>query len=452
MSFGRTSTCFLVGICFALRQIGAQADDNELSAKDDVVQRFERMANWVFARELVKKTKPYKKSEDGFRFSRYSELHIEFQLGATRLENEKDGAALFPIKATSLSRKYDSRRQERPELKERGDLQRVKLTVRGLLSEGDTPKAKITDFDPKREFKISHVTNYDAEQLIRDEIHRAIRWYLPEVLIEGRQKYLQKKLEIKNATDESIWVSLHRRTRVRGEKGYQWKWLPNEPGKGAAYDRILVRPKTTHALKVKVAEIGEINLPTTPLGGGGKIDLPDVERPVVANRVRVWAESESGQRWEECYDRNLWLVTKNPRIENDRAYYAEEMETYTHTIKPKTGTRYLTERVVLFRNETDDELTVDLQFRSNLNGVSKWRSRKAFRIQPGKTVLPLYEDMRMRAAAIKFSAEGENVLFERHKSEPLWLVEEFEGKRVYRGEEIGRYTHVFKLADERPGR
>ena len=41
------------------------------------------------------------------------------------------------------------------------------------------------------------------------------------------------------------------------------------------------------------------------------------------------------------------------------------------------------------------------------------------------------------ASAVQFWAEGEKRLFTGHRENRLWLVDEFEGRRVYRAEQIG---------------
>ena len=35
--------------------------------------------------------------------------------------------------------------------------------------------------------------------------------------------------------------------------------------------------------------------------------------PMTASRVRLWAESETGERWLDYRDQDLWLVERNPR-------------------------------------------------------------------------------------------------------------------------------------------
>ena len=409
--------------------------------KAELASRFEALAASVSQAEVVKSPEPIDEAGSGYRFSKATELHIEFQVGATRLLNQVDASALFPVKVTGYQRVFDSRKHAQPVTERGSDLQRIMVTVEGLLADEGTPKAKI------RPFELKHGTDYDAVQLARDAIIDRVRWYLPDVEIEGRQKFLQKTLSIQNATDEPIWVFAHVRRRIRDEKTYEWNWLPGDPGSAKPY-RMRVDPKTTQQFEIELLKGRQIDLPSVGGIGGGDINLPDVNQPLIGNRVRVWAESESGQRWEEYRSKDLWLVEPNPKLDGQRVYHDLKRQTFTYRIDPKTGSRSFNERLLVLKNDTPETLRVDLQYRARENGLLRWRKVKTLQIPPGVVAGPLTgQQMRVRASQIRFVARGEDLYFNRYGNESLHLVEKGEAGRVYLAEKIGEYVHVLQTKD-----
>jgi len=58
--------------------------------------------------------------------------------------------------------------------------------------------------------------------------------------------------------------------------------------------------------------------------------LTDARWRINACRVRIWAQSETGVRWNRYRDRDLWLVAELDES-GEHSYLAAEMDTYTHT-------------------------------------------------------------------------------------------------------------------------
>jgi hypothetical protein len=411
------------------------ADDDRLL---DRARRFEAMAEQVSQARMERVSDPIHESGDGYVFSRSAELHVEFQIGATRLGDQADAEALFPVKVTGFTREYDSRTQARPVTRRGGDLQRVKLTIAGLLSDEASPRAQI------RPFQLDHATDYDAVQLVRDEIIANIQWYLPEVEIEGRQKFTEKTLVVDNQTDEPIWVFAQRHTRRRSDAGYQWQWLPGEPGTAESY-RVLIAPRKTQPLLMRCEPRGVAG--GSEPGESAVISPEDRDRPLIANRIRIWGESESGDRWETHRATDLWLVPANPRFNNERVYHDEHVQAYTWRIEPIVGPRQYSERLIAFKNNTTDKLTINGHYLSQENGETAWRALPNLQIEPGATAGPLSaQGMRVRASRVRFVARGDNLLFNKFARDSLHLVDESPAGRVYSAEKIGQFVYVFEAA------
>jgi hypothetical protein len=64
---------------------------------------------------------------------------------------------------------------------------------------------------------------------------------------------------------------------------------------------------------------------------GATVLVKDEDWPIVASRVRVWAESDQST-WHEFKGKDLWLVPKDKKT-GRLGYYAKEVKTVTFTIK-----------------------------------------------------------------------------------------------------------------------
>jgi hypothetical protein len=341
---------------------------------------------------------------------------MRFLVCVAGLANEnKDGVLLFPLQASGFSSTVDSAEPGLPKRESGSDFQKVKITLAGILQ--DRPKAKI-DVPELR-----HGSKFDAVQLARDEIIQRIRWYFPEAEIEGKQRFNVKRFAIKNDTKEPVTVWLHYRHKDRNEKGYEWVWKPGEPHAGEPLQLIIMPGETE-----------------TVIDGD--------EQPIETSRVQIWAESESGDRWDEHRDDSLWLTEENPQLDGDRAYYAEKLATYQHVIRPHTGKRRFTERVVELQNATDEPLAVTLRYHTQTGGQFLWRTAE-YDLNPGQRIAPRdLAGMRVRASRMHVTGLTGNRRYEKYSEEPLWLVDEVDGRRAYQAEAIGQFQFVFTPTGE----
>lgn len=411
-----SSSCSLLLAMVCLAPAFATAQDLTPEQKD----RAERLEKFALAIEQVKVDREQSTGDQQSgdrRYSRASELHLSFHTAVTGLENDnKDAAVIFPMHASGFTRIIDSRSDG--QLDSGSDLKKVKVSIADFFGAEGKPKATIDVPEPR------HGSTFPAQQIARDEIQRLLEEFLPEVEIDGMQRFFEKELAVRNNTEEPITVWLVYRTRRHNEQqGWHWTWQPSEPGEGEPLTYTVDAGST---LLLKAA------------GDDSKSDN------VRAARVRLWAESESGSRWLEYRDEDLWLVDKNPKFDGLRRYHAEKIERYVHTIQPQPGPKVFSERVVRFRNASPEPVSLSLRYYTRRGGSLGWRSMQ-LQIPPGQTVSPRGDDgMRIRASRLRFSAASENRRWLKYAERTLWLVEESAGRRVYQAEEIGTYLYVLE--------
>jgi hypothetical protein len=112
-------------------------------------------------------------------------------------------------------------------------------------------------------------------------------------------KQTRRYLRVKNDTGEKLTLFVQYRTVTRSGA---WKWFPADPGSEGAV-----------SFELKVGE--EANL----VHDGWSIN---------ASCVRLWAVTASGVEMNEYRAEDFWLVEE---YNDERAYYADEMETLTFT-------------------------------------------------------------------------------------------------------------------------
>jgi hypothetical protein len=269
----------------------------------------------------------------------------------------------------------------------------------------------------------------DPGVMLGQRIEDLLEGHLPEVDVVGPVRRGEKQLVLHNATKEKLTVHLQRRTRTRSGADFSWVWLPGEP-------------KASKSFRLKL-DPGQ-NVKVTNALIGARSDRDD-DPEFSASRVRVWAESEAGDRWLDHRDDDLWLVEKNPKLGNQHVYYAEQVGTYTYTFRPRPGPRIYTERVVNLRNATASKMTVQLDYLSIHDGKQRWRSVPDFVIPPKSTVHVREADQSLvRAQAIKFKAISTEAVYQAHWVTPLWIVEAVAGTRAYRAPVIGSYVHTLQ--------
>ena len=321
----------------------------------------------------------------------------------------------------------------RPDVLDTGsDVKPVTVRFKGLLGDEKShpPKARI------RGASMSHGSVFPAERIANREIQRLIERYLPQVEVEGPKEYSECQLAVRNQCDEPIKVWVQTEWRTVRDRQFVWEWSPAPLGSDTAY-RFQVQPGATELLKIGARY-------PAPAGS----DSPPVdaeERPLTARRVRLWAESESGERWAAYQSRDLWLLDKDPQLGESRGYFADQIRTYVHSVEPKAGSRIYSERLIRMINKTNEPLSVRLRYRAHEEGRTMWRSLKPFEIPAGaKGFVTSDQGMKLRASQIQFSAQGKHMYFGQYDRKTLDMVDEKDGRRLYFAERIGLFEHVFE--------
>jgi hypothetical protein len=125
----------------------------------------------------------------------------------------------------------------------------------------------------------------------------------PMTAVDPVNKYYERFLQVRNATDKDLTVFLRFRTKVDGV----WTWVPAPPDS----------QETPMAFPVKAGQ-------TT------YVPIDDEGTPLQASRMRIWATADDGTEFSANQNQDVWLV---PEVDarNQHYYYARRMGTFTHT-------------------------------------------------------------------------------------------------------------------------
>jgi len=418
----------------ALVASSSSGQESKLSAKDeDRVKRLMKLADALQRVKVDQKSSTGDRSADGRRYSKSSQMHMRFLTAAADLaENQKDGICTFPVQVSGFTNQIDSSKKQDNQ-KTGSDVQRAEIKLAGLIGQ---PRPKATVKLPA----LNHGSTFPADQIARDRIHDLIRLYFPEAEIDGKQRFFEKEIEIQNDSKESIRVWVFGRSwdkspakplegeqlgrtdeEVKNESGMMvWQWVPGPPE------------------RTKPIEL------TISAGQSRKVQYRD--EPLAANRILVWAESETGERWTDHKSEPLWTIEPNAEQNGERTYHATKIATYTYKIEPKPGPRLLTERLLEMKNDTSEPITVKLRYRTNSGTGFTWRDAR-FTVPPRETLRPTdASGARIRGSRILFTGEAEHRRYNRHEAEPLWMVEETSGRRAYKADKMGVFLYTFESA------
>ncbi|WP_406700083.1 hypothetical protein V5E97_14705 [Singulisphaera sp. Ch08] len=347
----------------------------------------------------------------------------------------ESGEVMFLVRATGMKSTINTRYPDRSQRLSGSDVQAGYVFFQDLLKADAKPKARIGI--PR----LKHNSALPAELIASDEIQRLVELHVPEAEIEGYRKLYERKLAIKNETDEPMTVWVNAEARVRRDDAFNWSWDSGVPAEKAA-TAFLVPARSTKILGEDVTPF----LPNQSVADRANDSESKEDKVAVkGRRFRLWAESETGERWEEQRSQDLWVVAKNAKIQGERAYRDDKIQTHTYVLKPKTGLRDFAERQLKLRNDTPEPLTLKLRYRSSRGGQSRWYTLPELVLAPGTTVRPRGSDgFAVRASRVVFEAEGPTRRYTAHEESPVWLVAEADGRRMYRGPKIGVYLHVFR--------
>jgi hypothetical protein len=115
----------------------------------------------------------------------------------------------------------------------------------------------------------------------------------------------RRYLKVKNGTRERLKVYVQYRALTSRD---EWKWYPVEPEQADKAIAYVLEP-------------------------GEETYLDDDDFRINASRVRIWAVSASGDRWDEYKNEDLWLVPETT-ADGNHCYEADEIETYIVPFTP----------------------------------------------------------------------------------------------------------------------
>jgi hypothetical protein len=133
------------------------------------------------------------------------------------------------------------------------------------------------------------------------EVREALSQALNDDAAQHMQSFAQRILRVHNNTGERLRVWVQYRTLADSQT---WTWQPADPR----------RSRRAVVFDLNPGAVG-------PRGDSG---------PILASRVRVWAQSASGRRWLQYQDEDYWLVSETDRRGN-HAYEATEEQTWPIT-------------------------------------------------------------------------------------------------------------------------
>jgi hypothetical protein len=406
----------------------------------DVLARLDRFSQGLDRLEGIHDQTVEHRVTRGRRYSRDSQLHVHFLSNSAGMDNPSDVGFALLIEVSGYQVDITHGDSEIKEPNPAGHVYKVQIVIKGLMDGGQRPVATI-DIPP-----LDHDSVFPAEQLVRERLQRLLEYHFPEVEVEGEKRFFEKRLAIENRHDEPVTVWVQRRTFVRAAEQRGWQWVPAECNAAGA-KQIKIAPGKTELLE----ETTTLRLPAfSKVGGFPRLSFQkkEIAVPLTASRMRIWAESESGERWTDDKAKSVYLIEPNAALNGERAYVEKDMKTYTYVISPHTGSHVFTERQLALQNKTHEDLTVDLVCRTTQGNNQRWLRLPGVSIKAGETLEPRQDDgFRIRASRVYFVAHSESFRYLAYKREPLWLVDETAAGRVYGQEKIGRFTHVFDVAN-----
>lgn len=412
---------------------------NELHA--EVEKKLTPLVQACNAVHLAKKTASRPERSRERYFSETSEVRVQFENAVGVSRGKGSGLVGLTLAANGYRSRIHHGPESKVEQQDTSDVKGASIDFTSLvpqdkadLSEGEkqgSPKARI------HVDQLADASGLNAGRRAHAKLQELVEQYLPEVEIEGPKMYYESQLAIENRTKEPIhvWVQTYSRALTNG--ALVWNWSPANPPAREAH-RFTIKAGTTETLQI----VSTYNAPA----GDSTTDLAyATSKPLTGSRVRLWAESESGDRWMTHFDKDLSLVTPDPGLEETHGYFADQVRTFTHVIEPKSGTRIFDERLVVMTNKTKEPITVQLRYRATEGGATAWRMANDLTIPPGGSESPkTSEGMRVRASQVQFSARSDNFFFGTYSQTALALVGGADGQRLYHADKIGQFEHVFE--------
>lgn len=424
---------FLVICC----NVVVRAQDALSTTNEDRLKRLAQLADALQRVKVEQQSSTGDRTADGRRFSKSSKLNMRFLIAVADLtENKKDAICAFPVQVSGFTSDIDSSRKIDNQ-KTGSDMQRAEVKISGLIG---SAKPKVTiQLAP-----LNHGSEFPADQIARDKIHDLVRFFFPEAEIDGVQRFFEKEIQIQNATKESIKVWIFGRS-----------WVKKTPAKTAGITTpILTDKNSTDSLEAAMDWAWIPGNPETAkpieiqLAAGQSKRVMVGEQPLTANRILYWAESETGERWNDRQSDPIWTVDPDPKDSNKRTYHANKIALFTHKIEAQPGPKLLTERLLEMKNDTDKPIEVEMRYRTQTDRGFVWRNSQ-FTVPAKQAVRPTDSaGAYIRSSRIQFVGKSEDRQYLKYQSNPLWLVDDIAGRRAYKAEKIGLYRYTFQSATQ----
>jgi beta-lactam-binding protein with PASTA domain len=243
----------------------------------------------------------------------------------------------------------------------------------------------------------------------------------PAAEAKGSAYQTTRFLAVRNPTSQRlrVWVQYH---NPKAEQGSQW--LPADPAATARAILFQLPPRKVTFLEHNGTRIS-------------------------ADRVRLWAESESGWTWPAYQGEDLWLVDKDPT--GQRRYRADRVETFTHSFDPPKDDTTFHERLLQVENPTSQVLRVQAQaLIKGPDGKETWRPSAPTTVRPGqKLSLRGADGWLLRGSQARVwaqAASGRLFRWWTHQEKAVSLV----NAEGYQAREIDTARIIFELPENNP--
>jgi len=166
------------------------------------------IADFIRGKQIVRTGPVVNLHGDVARHTRSSQWNLTFMMGAAAIaDNARDGLLALPVQLSGYSTDSRVSPGTKPDSQRRTatDLVVIKVTVVGLLGDDAANSNSVARIEIPT---MSNPADFNAPQLIRDLIQFAFEWYLPGVDIEGEKRFEDKRIVVRNNTNEKVFVYL----------------------------------------------------------------------------------------------------------------------------------------------------------------------------------------------------------------------------------------------------
>jgi len=173
------------------------------------------------------------------------ELHVRFEHCVAGSAGDGGGSVGLIVNASSFRAQVNSR-QGQADRGHDSAVVAVSISFANLVGEPNSqrPTASIA-VDA-----FADASGLNAPTRVRHKLQELVELYLPEVEIEGRKKFVEKRVSIHNPHDEPLRVWVQIENRFVRDRAFQWKWDPGQPATGNAF-RFVIPAKTERPMTLR---------------------------------------------------------------------------------------------------------------------------------------------------------------------------------------------------------